>query len=470
MKQKKTVFGVIIGNRGFFPDRLAKEGRAEILKILKEEGYGTVALSQRDSKYGAVETRPEAKKCAEIFKKHANEIDGILVSLPNFGDERGVADTIQMADLNVPVLVQAYPDEVRKMKMGDRRDSFCGKMSVCNNLYQYGIPYTLTSNHTMHPSSKQFKKDLAEFAATCRVVKGLSNARLGAIGARPAAFNTVRYSEKLLQLSGISVETLDLSEVFGQIERLKDTDPKVKKELQKIRSYVSVEGVPEDSLMKMAKLRLVITRWMSENELDGMAFQCWTAIEEYLGIAPCAIMSMLSDAMMPSACEVDITGLIGMYALQLASQEPSALVDWNNNYGKDPNKAVVFHCSNLPKSVFEDMKMSYQEILAETVGQDSTWGTCAGRISAGPMSFARVSTDDFVGDIVAYVGEGEFTTDPLNTFGGAGVVKVNNLQELLRCACMYGYEHHVAINKSLVAKPVYEALSNYLGWDVYYHQ
>ncbi|MBN1916967.1 MAG: L-fucose/L-arabinose isomerase family protein [Verrucomicrobia bacterium] len=468
MKDGKTVFGLIIGNRGFFPDRLAQEGRDEMVKLLADAGYGVVAVGPKDTKFGAIETRREAKICAELFRKHRDEIDGVVVSLPNFGDERGVADTLLMAGLNVPVLMQAYPDEPGKMDIANRRDSLCGKMSACNNLAQYRIPYSLTELHTVSPDSDSFRQDLADFAATCRVVAGLRNARLGAIGARPAAFNTVRYSEKILQLSGISVETIDLSEVLGRVERLKEGEYKDK--LDALRKYISCKGIPAESLVKMAKLGVVVDRWVEENDLDGTAFQCWTAIEEYFGVVPCAIMSMMSDALRPSACEVDVAGLVGMLALARAAQSPSMLLDWNNNYGDDPDKAVAFHCSNLPRSVFADVRMSCQDILAGTVGTENAYGTLVGRIKPGPMTFCRVDTDDENGTIRSYVGEGEFTDDPLETFGGYGVVEIPDFQELLAYICDMGFEHHVAATLSEVADPIYEAFDKYLGWDVYYHE
>src|SRR5208337_4022936 len=223
-----TTFGVIIGNRGFFPAILARDGREEVLRTLEQQGYKSICLTPQETKYGSVETLQDSRKCAELFKQHGDEIDGILVSLPNFGDERGVANTIRMSGLEVPVLIHAFPDEPGKMLISTRRDSFCGKISVCNNLWQYGIKYSLTSQHTSAPASPAFLSDLKSFAATCRIVKGLKNLRVGVLGARPTAFNTVRFSEKLMERHGISVETLDLSEVFGRIGRLADDDPKVK--------------------------------------------------------------------------------------------------------------------------------------------------------------------------------------------------------------------------------------------------
>ena len=462
-------FGVIVGNRGFFPDHLAKSGRVEMIAAIEKSGYNVVAVSPEETKFGAVESRAEAVRCAELFQRHRAQIDGVIVTLPNFGDERAVADTLRIAGLNVPVLVQATPDTPGRMTIRDRRDSFCGKMSVCNNLTQYGIPYSLTTRHTEAPDSDFFRKDLDWFRGVCRVTRGLRRLRIGAIGARPAAFNTVRYSEKILEANGISVETIDLSEILGRIARMKDQDSAAQAKLDQIQRYVSTDRVPAEALLKMAKLGAVVDGWMQETDVSISAVQCWTSLEEYFGVVPCTVMSMMSENLMSSACEVDICGVVGMHALQLASQTPSALLDWNNNYGDDPDKAVCFHCSNLPKHFFKEVRMDFQEIIAGTVGKENTFGTCVGRVKSGPMSYARFSTDDRTGSIRGYVGEGEFTDDPLDTFGGAGVVRIPKLQELLRYICERGFEHHVAANLSQVAPAVHEAATRYLGWSVLQH-
>ena len=470
MSLKKMTMGVIIGNRGFFPDQLAKVGREEMIQSLAKAGMECVVLGTEDSKHGAVETHEEAKRCAALFQKNRDRIDGVIVSLPNFGDERAIADTLRMARLDVPVLVQATPDDASQMTILHRRDSFCGKMSACNNLRQYGVPYSLTRLHTVRPDSDDFQKDLAWFAAVCRVTNGMRNLRVGSIGARPAAFNTVRYSEKLLEAHGITTETVDLSEILGRIARLKDDHSGVQGKLAEIRKYVTTGGVPEPALIKMAKLGYVIDDWMTQTDVKVSAVQCWTAMEEYFGVVPCTIMSMMSNNLLPAACEVDVCGTLSMHALALASQTPSALLDWNNNYGDDPNKAVCFHCSNLPKHFFQDVRMDFQEIIAGTVGKDNTFGTVVGRVKPGAMSFARFSTDDTAGVIRGYVGEGSFTSDALNTFGGVGVVHIPELQKLLHYICENGFEHHVAANFSTTAAAVHEAAVRYLGWQMYWHQ
>jgi L-fucose isomerase-like protein len=469
-QKKKMTLGVIVGNRGFFPGHLAESGRKEILDALAKAGIEAVALEPSESRYGAVETYEEAKRCADLFRANSERIDGVIVTLPNFGDERAVADALRMSRLSVPILVQATPDTPSKMSISHRRDSFCGKMSVCNNLKQYGIPYSLTASHTVSPESEAFDKDLAWFAGVCRVVNGLRRLRVGSIGARPAAFQTVRYSEKILEAEGISVETLDLSEILARIDRRKDDDEAVEAKLGEIGKYVPAENVPKAALLKMAKLGVVVDEWMERSDLTISAIQCWTAIEEQLGVVPCTVMSMMSNDLHSSACEVDICGAVAMHALRLASETPSALLDWNNNYGDNPDKAVCFHCSNLPKHFLRNVKMDYQAIIAGTVGKENTYGTCVGIVKPGPMTFARFSTDDRAGRMRGYVGSGAFTDDPLNTFGGAGVVEIPKMQRLLHYICENGFEHHVAANLSSVAGAVHEATTRYLGWDMHWHE
>jgi L-fucose isomerase-like protein len=466
----RATLGVIVGNRDFFPDRLITEGRKDILSLFQSMDIEAVMLDETESKLGSVETYTHAKACAELFRKNADRIEGILVTLPNFGDEKGVADAVKLSGLNVPVLVQAYPDDLDQLSVERRRDAFCGKISVSNNLRQYGYAFSLTDLHTVHPCSDSFKADLEKFIGVCKVVRGLRNARLGAVGARPTAFNTVRYSEKLLQYNGMSVTTVDFSEILGQANRLSDDDARVKAKLGEITGYARADAVPSERIVRMAKLGIVLDEWMKENDLQASALQCWNSLQKNYGINVCTLMSMMSQQLLPSACEVDITGVASMYALQLASGTPSALIDWNNNYGNDPNKCVFFHCGNWAKTFLPNIEMSNAPILGSTLGVENTYGTVVGRTPAGPVTFARISTDDINGLMRSYVGQGTFTDDPLDTFGSRAVVEVPGLQRLMKYICKNGFEHHVAMSSSQTAGVLAEAFETYFGWDVYHHE
>jgi len=470
MKNPSTTLGVIYGNRDFFPDVLVSEARADIAKLFAQAGIKAIQLSEQESKLGGVETHADARKCADLFKKHREEIDGVLVVLPNFGDEKGVADTLKLAGLDVPVLIQGYPDDLKQLGPARRRDAFCGKISVCNNLAQAGLKFSLTTKHVCLPDSESFRHDLERFVRTCRVVNGVRGVRLGAVGARPGAFNTVRYSEKILERHGISVTTVDLSEIIGKATKLDASAAAVKVKLAEITGYAPAPGVPPEKLVQMAKMGVVLTDWMNANALDATAIQCWTSVQENYGCNVCTLMSMMSEKFLPSACEVDVTGVLTMYAMQLAGNTPAALVDWNNNYADDDEKCVLFHCGNWAKSFLPDIKISTAPILGSIIGVENTYGALDGRTPAGPLTYGRITTADAEGRIRTYVGEGELTNDQLKTFGNRAVARVPKLQKLMHHVCKQGFEHHVVMTVSHSADVLAEAFGNYFGWEVYHHE
>jgi L-fucose isomerase-like protein len=472
MMEKKPCFGLIVGTRGFFNAELAVGVRQKLLQILEREGYDYVITPEEATPCGAIETREHAKLAGKLLYENADKIDGVIVVLPNFGDELGVVQTLELSGLDVPVMVQACDDEVDKLSVAERRDAFCGKLSVCNNLYQYGIPFTNTTYHTYPIDSPTFLADLRFFARVCRVVKGLRTARIGAIGARPAAFQTVRFSEKLLQATGVTVVPVDLSEIIFGAKALKDDDPDVAAKLAAIRGYGRIpEAIPNRNVVKQAKLSVTIDRWMDENECDASAVECWDSIQKNYGCATCLSMAMMGDRLLPSACEVDVMGAVSMYALLLASGNPPAFQDWNNNYGDDRDMCINTHCSNFPKSFMGgEVEISNLDILGASLGADNCFGAIKGQAAPGPMTFFRASTDDPRGVIKAYVGEGEITGDPVGNFqGGSAVLRVAGLQSLLDFMCKAGFEHHTAVTRGHVADVLGEALTTYLGWELYYH-
>ena len=466
-------FVIIIGTRAYFNSELAKDVRKQLLRTLADEGYDYVILPEDATPTGSssIETREDGLKCAELFRQNRDRIDGIIVSLPNFGFEIGIINAISVADLNVPILVQACDDENDKVDLDSRRDAFCGKISVCNNLYQYGIPFTDTTLHTYSIYSELLAKDINKFAGICRVVNGLRHARVGAIGARPAGFQTVRASEKLLQKSGITVVPVDLSEILGAARKIEDTDVELLKKLEEIKCYAVVPKEYNDKLVLQAKFGVAVERWIEANQIDAVAVQCWDSLEQNYGCAACVTMSMLGEKLLPAACEVDIAGAVSMYALTLAAQGQSALLDWNNNFAEDRNKCVCTHCGNFPKSfVRNDLKLGTLGVLGRTLGKVNTFGAVYGKVTKGDFTFFRISTDDTKGVIKAYLGTGEITDDPYGMDGCIAVTKVDNLQILMKHICKNGFEHHVAMVRNDVKDILNEAIEGYLGWNLYVHE
>ncbi|MDO4388512.1 MAG: fucose isomerase [Eubacteriales bacterium] len=466
-----STFGVIISNRSFFPDHLVRTAREKLMAAMEQWGHQVIALSPEDTCLGQTMTYEEAKKCAALFRAHSDEIEGIIVCLPNFGEETGVADAIKMSGLNVPILIQACDDDLDKLQLENRRDAYCGKLSLCSNLYQYGIPYSLTARHTCPVDSEEFHADVERFARVCAVVKALRTARIAQLGARVTPFRTVRYSEKLLQQAGISVITEDMSEIFADAWLMQDDDPRVLAREAEIRAYGNIcPGIAREKVLKQAKLSLTIDQWMADHECVASAVQCWDSVEANYGCAACLSMSLMSSRGLPSACETDVMGAVSLLALLKASGVAPVYQDWDNNYGSDTDRCVNVHCSNYPAAAFrEKPEIANLDILATTLGTEYSFGALKGRVRPDKMTFLKVSTDDRRGVIKCYLGQGEFTDDPLETFGGVAVCHVKNLDGLMHYVAKNGFEHHVAIVQAECADILEEALGNYLGWEVYRH-
>ncbi len=465
-----ATFGVIVTNRSFFPDHLVLTAREKLLQSLEAWGHKSTALSTEDTFMGQTMTYEEAEKCAALLRKNQEQLDGIIVCLPNFGEETAVADAIRKSRCNLPILVQACDDDFDKLQLENRRDAFCGKLSLCNNLYQYNIPYTVTARHTCPVDGEEFHQDVVRFAKICAVVKAMRTARIAQIGARVMPFRTVRYSEKLLQQSGITVETEDFSEILADIAAMDDRAA-IERKIEEIRAYGSIAPeISAEKIEKQAKLCIAIEDWISRHHCDASAIQCWDSVEANYGCAMCLCMSMMGQKGLPSACETDVMGAVSMLALLKASGVPPIYQDWNNNYRNEKDKCINVHCANYPACAFEQKPhIANLDILATTLGADVSFGALKGRVRPGVMTYLKVSTDDRHGKIKCYLGEGRFTADPLDTFGGVAVCEVPNLNGLMHYLTKNGFEHHVAVVHGACADVLEEALGNYLGWEVYRH-
>jgi L-fucose isomerase-like protein len=469
--RRKVTLAVVIGSRAFFSPAPCKAARDEVLAQLSRLGIEAVILPYEATANGAVQSIADADLYARHFRAHAECIDGLVICLPNFGDEIAVAELVSRARLNVPILLQASNDEVSKVSVHERRDAFCGKISVTNNFWQYRVPFTETTAHTCDIAGEEFGADLARFARVCRTVRGLRGARIGSIGARTGAFQTMRFSEKLLQDSGITVITVDLSEMMGAAAAIAPDDTGLTATLQKIKGYGRIpDHIQPAQIEKQARWTLAVNRWIEANGCDASAIQCWRSLQDNFGCATCVTMSMMGEELMPSACEVDVMGALSMYGLALASSAPPALLDWNNNYGHEPDLCVCTHCGNYPKSfIGDEPEIGELDVLGETIGRSKCFGAVKGKVKPGPMTFFRLSSDDRDGTLKCYLGQGEFTDHPFGMDGGIAVTRVAGLRRLLRFVTQNGFEHHVAMVRGHHADVMEEAVARYLRWPIYHH-
>ena len=462
---KKSTFALYFGNRGFFPASHQSTARKEITSVLKALGHKTIAMPIKATRYGAIETPAEGKMYANFLAENRGKFDGVILCLPNFGDETGAIAALN--DCGVPILIQAYPDEMDKMSPELRRDAYCGKFSVMDVFYQYGLKFTALQPHVVAPSSKTFEENITYFDQLCRVVSGMKNMVVGAVGARTTAFKTVRIDETALQRHGITMETLDLSDIFARVKSMGNT-PELKAKKEMLAEYANWTGAPDESMMTICKLGVVIDEVIAEYEMDCLSIRCWIEMQKHLHISPCVLLSELNDRGIATACEVDAGNAVTMHALHLATGNVSTCLDWNNNYGDDPNKCILFHCGPVPQSMMTCKgQISAHAILDNAMDKpDCSWGCNTGRIAPTPVSFGSMLTE--AGRLKFFLGEGEFTKDniPADFFGCAGVLKTANLQQTLQTIGYAGYRHHVSVSPGVVTAAVQEAFEKYLGYDV----
>ena len=465
MRNGKSSFALFFGNRGFFPASLLAGARKEMAEVLENLGHEVLLLDAGATRHGAVETPQEGQVYANFLRQNAGKYDGIVVCLPNFGDETGAVAALK--DAGVPILVQAYPDELDNMAPEKRRDSFCGKMSIMDMLCQYGLPFTALKPHTVHPRSPRFASNIDYFDRMCRVVKGMKSMVVGAIGARTTAFKTVRIDEMALQQHGITTETLDLADVFARVAALNSSDERVKAKAEKLRGYASWTGIPESALETLARLGTVLDAIVEEYRLDAYAIRCWVEMQQQLKVSPCVLLSEMNDRRIAAACEVDVGNAVTMRALSLASGNAPACLDWNNNYGEEDDKCILFHCGPVPQSLMASKgQITDHAILANAVGWGCAYGCNTGRIAPLPFTFGSLLTRG--GELKFYLGQGRFTEDtiPADFFGCAGVAQIDNLQDVLQTIGYQGHRHHVSVTPGHMAGAVREAFEKYLGYEV----
>lgn len=462
---KKTTFALFFGNRGFFPASLIAGAREEMCRELTALGHEVLMLDENATRYGAVETPQEGEVFANFLRAEYGKFGGVILCLPNFGDENGAVVALQ--ESGVPIWIQAYPDDYEQMGPATRRDSFCGKLSIMDVFHQVGVKFTALKPHTVRPGSEKFRANMDEFDRVCQVVNGVKGMAIGAIGARPTPFKTVRIDEVALQRYGVTVETFDMSDVFQRMRSVKPAEAGYKESARKLREMTTWDGVPEGAFDNLVRLGVTLDEMIYENRLDAVAIRCWTEIQTQMGISPCVAMGLLNELGLAAACEVDLGNAVAMKALHLASYQPVGLLDWNNNYFDEDDKCILFHCGSMPASLMDDKgRITDHAILMSSVGEGNGYGCNVGRIKPMDFTFSSLMTDE--GRIKMYLGEGRFTSDPIpaNFFGVAGVAEIPNLQDVLLHIGVNGHRHHVSITPGHLRHPLAEALGHYLEFDV----
>ena len=459
----KMTFALAFCNRGFMPGELIYGAREDMIRAVTDAGYDYIAMDAELTRYGGIETRDEGLLYAKWLKSHEGEYDGVIFSMPIFADENGAITALQ--DAGVPILMQAYPDEIGKMDFQHRRDAFCGKFSVTDVFTQYGVPFTVLKPHVVHPLSPKFRENLRDFAAVCRVVNGMKRFNLGCIGARTTAFKTTRFDEIAMQKHGINVESFDLSELFFKVQNMSDDDPRVVAKKEHLMNYTDFSLVPETNKNTLAKVSVAIDGYIDEYHLDALALRCWNEMEQVLRICPCVLLSELNDRGIAASCEIDMCSAITMRAMSLASEQPTAVLDWNNNYGEEENKVILFHCGPVAQSLMTGKGTVTNHKMFDKTDPGSGWGSNEGRIRAFPTTLSNCQTRD--GKIIVYASEAEFTDDPIEQafFGCAGVCEIPDMEDKMIRLARGGFKHHTSAGVGHMKDILKEAFTTYLHYE-----
>jgi len=460
-----TTFALFYGNRAFMPDEVIDEARPQLEKAVRDAGFDFINMDVGLTSHGAAETVREGKIYAKFLEENKGKFDGVIACLANFSDESAAVAALQ--DCGVPILIQACPDEIGRMDFTGRRDAFCGKLAITDLFYQYGIPFSLTQSHVVALTGMEFQRELKKFGAVCRVVRGLKNLTVAAIGARVSAFKTMRFDELTAQKYGITVETIDLTDFFLRMKSIDPSSAEFKRRMEYYENYANCANVPAASMEKMIRASLAADQVTRELETDCMTIRCWDEFQREMQISVCTLISELNDRGIVTACELDLANAISMKALASASEQPAMCLDFNNNYGSDPDKCILFHCGPVCNTMMKSKgEIVEHKMFQKTMGDDVSWGVNQGTIKVMPMTYSSAKTD--CGRIVAYAGDGEFTDDPIEKgyFGTGGVAHIEQMQKKLYNIAKNGFRHHVSVSSGHNSDALLEAYETYIGFDI----
>ena len=456
--QRKMTFALFVSNRNTFPQEIVRTAMAETAAALKRNGISCLEAFP-------VSNESEGYRYADFLKAHAGKFDGIVAVFPNFGDEGSTFTALR--DAGVPILFQAYPDQLECMNASFRRDAFCGKISAVNLFHQAGIPCTVFAPHTVHPDSAAFDRNLKDFAAVCRIVKGMKRVRCGSIGARCTPFKTVRFDETALERYGISSEAFDLSEVFQRYREIKTDTAGFQALCEEYRNFACWPGGSGKALEGIVRLTMVIQDMIKEYRLDLITLRCWTELEKEFRISPCVILSYLNEHGTVANCEVDTVSALAMRMLSLAADAPSACLDWNNNYGDEENACVLFHCGPTASSLMRNKgEIVDHPMFARVLGKGNGLGCNEGRMKPGVFTCAGGYTRQ--GKLTFYLDKGRFADEqlPADFFGCGGIAEFDGLQNKMLNLLRRGFPHHVCLSYGDHREVIREAVETYLKYDL----
>ena len=446
--KKKLLLGLAPTRRFVFSVEDAARYKVLVEKQLKCWDVEFVNIDAVN-KEGLLFERGHAAKAAEIFKKA--EVDAIFAPHVNFGTEEVVCQLAKA--VNKPLLIWGPRDEAPLPDGSRLRDTQCGMFATANVLKKYGVPFSWIVNSRL--DTPVFENGVKTFLSAVSAAKSFVGARIGQISTRPPNFYTVMINEQdLIQRWGIEMVPIDLVVLTKRVLEMASKDPRVKDEVQTLKSRVTMKGVNDEALTRVAALKLYLADWASNDNLDAIAFKCHDDLPDALGIYPCFVNGELATMGVPVTCETDIHGALTAILLQAAARgsTPPFFADLTVRHPTNENAELLWHCGNFPHSLVKKTNTAF--LGTHFVIPPHRPGTGNFEIKGGDVTIARF--DGIGGEYSLLMGHGRGTDGPF-TLGTYLWVEVGDWPMWEERIIRGPYIHHVAGIHGRFAPALYEA-------------
>lgn len=394
-----------------------------------------------------------ADRIVERFKRE--NVDAVFFPHCNFGTEDTVARVGKA--LGKPVLLWGPRDEA-PLEDGMRlRDTQCGLFATGKVLRRFNVPFTYVTNSRV--DSPVFERGFTNFVAAANVVKQFRNLRILQIGPRPTSFWTMICNEgELLERFGIElhpITLIDIQRASKQIE--KGSSSELAEAIDYIKTKLDWSEVTEEDVRRIAALKVAMKQYAVQNGCSAIAIQCWSALQEAMGIMPCLANAILTDEQIPVTCETDIHGAITSVMVQAATmnQLPTFFADLTVRHPENENGELLFHCGNFPVSLSVEER---PKLSGHFLFDDHSPGTHEGEIKGGGMTLARFDGDH--GEYQLFLGKARGIQGPY-TRGSYVWVEVNDWPLWEEKLVKGPYVHHSVGIHANVIPALYEAC-NYI--------
>jgi L-fucose isomerase-like protein len=453
-KMEEIKVGFVPVHRSPFDLEWAKKMRKRCIDSFnKIEDIEIIYPDEKISDYGLLTFEKDAKSIIDFFKKE--KIKGLIIGTMTFGEELPLLSVAE-AFSDIPIFLFGTKEDPFTEDGFRHSDSFCGTLSASSGLYRRKIPFQFGG--IVFPEENKFLEKVKNFSMTCSAFNGFIAARIGEVGPRPPAFETCTINEiTMIERFRQRVIPRTLAEVFYEANKINNNDSAVKEIIAEIKANAICNGVPEESMQKLAKLEIVLMNFIKKEDLSCLGIQCWDAIEEIYGISPCLVNGRLTQKGFPVSCESDIHGALTMLLQYLVSlrKMPPHFIDWTIQHQEDNNKFFAWHCGNAPQCLAADkntVRITKESI--KSFATDNNYGKAEFQLKSGEVTLNRLVEYD--GEFKLLITRGVIVPDSRKIRGAWAWVQVENLEKLFEVLVYEGFTHHASMVHGNFVDPLVE--------------